>query len=172
MVWPSPERPQRAAKAGEPWVVTLRPIPHGVVIRVPQQEQRARPLSRQDRQVVSPSSRGVSPAADAPIAIPPASSTGLIESARTLAHEVGRAGDRPGMFPRRNTKDGAVPLEEKAVLPKLAAAMNKASAREERLQGGLVRITTGDGKVYCLRMPPDFAAGGPIVPLAVPTTCP
>lgn len=66
----------------------------------------------------------------------------------------------------------SMPLAERPVLPALARALRKEAPGETRLANGIVKITTAFGASYCLRTPPDFTRGGPLAPLAVPTTCP
>ncbi len=61
---------------------------------------------------------------------------------------------------------------DRAVLPELDRALRKRPAGEERLGGGILRITTESGRVYCLKPPSDLVRDGPVEPLAVPTNCP
>ena len=107
------------------------------------------------------------PAADAPGDGAPAVPSGieLMESARRIAREAARSG--PG---RGEVVQGTV-LERPALAP-LARALTRRAASEQRLQDGTIRGMDAWGREYCLRPPPDFARGGPVEPMAVPTTCP
>lgn len=113
----------------------------------------------------SPGAESAPPQGDANAwSLQPRGSAELIESARESARESSR--DRPGHSPR-----SPVP-EDRPILPGLDRALRKAGAGETRHADGLIRITAASGQVYCLRPPPDFARGGPVDMLSVPTTCP
>lgn len=57
-------------------------------------------------------------------------------------------------------------------MPALDRALRNAEAGEERLAGGLIRITTKSGRIYCLKPPPDMARDGPVAMQSTPTNCP
>lgn len=96
--------------------------------------------------------------------LPYRDSADLIESAGKIARNVARAPEE------RQQGNGA--LHERPFLPKLDRALRKGNAGEMRFTNGLIKITTESGRVYCLQSPPDFARGGPVDMLSVPTNCP
>ncbi|WP_139379585.1 hypothetical protein [Zoogloea sp. LCSB751] len=98
----------------------------------------------------------------------------LLEGARRMARDIGREAAREG-----GVSGSAVAVVratpsavDRAVLPELDRALRKRPAGEERLGGGILRITTESGRVYCLKPPSDLVRDGPVEPLAVPTNCP
>lgn len=101
-------------------------------------------------------------------------SADLLDSARRMARDIGREGVRDGAAGGMIAAAGrGVPsVVDRAALPELDRALRKRSAGEERLGGGILRITTESGRVYCLKPPSDLVRDGPVEPLAVPTNCP
>lgn len=94
----------------------------------------------------------------------PAAADALVASARRLARALPQR--LTGMPPQ------APPLADRPFVDALDRALRQEAAGERRLAGGIVRVVTAWGSVYCLKPPPEFARGGPLEPLAVPTTCP
>lgn len=94
----------------------------------------------------------------------PAAADALVASARRLARALPQR--LTGMPPP------APPLADRPFLDALDRALRQEAAGERRLAGGIVRVVTAWGSVYCLKPPPEFTRGGPLEPLAVPTTCP
>lgn len=115
-----------------------------------------------------------------PVAVPaaeaarPPVTTDLLEGARRMARDIGRETVRDGVSGSSTASAGrgAPVLVERAALPELDRALHKRSAGEERLGGGILRITTESGRVYCLKPSSDLVRDGPVEPLAVPTNCP
>lgn len=110
-------------------------------------------------------------------AVEPARATAgadLLEGARRMARDIGREAVREGMASGSMAAAGrAAPTAvDRPALPELERALRKRPLGEERLGGGIQRITTESGRVYCLKVPSDFARDGPGVALAVPTNCP
>ena len=58
------------------------------------------------------------------------------------------------------------------ILPQLDQALGKPRPGVQRYESGLIKIVTAGGRVYCIQEQPNFARGGPVEPLSVPTTCP
>ncbi len=69
------------------------------------------------------------------------------------------------------TKD-ADALLDRPFLPQLDHALRREAPSERQLANGLIRIVSADGRIYCLQTPPEFARGGPVEMLMVPTNCP
>ncbi len=89
----------------------------------------------------------------------------LMASARLVAREMARdRGDR-------SVTQADNPVD-RPFLPKLARALDKPRSSVQRYEGGLIKIITTGGRIYCVQEPPDFARGGPLDPLSVPTNCP
>lgn len=145
------------------------------------------PLSRSPRgaQAAVPAPPMAMPVPSAPLAPPtsaPAASVtessrapvsaDLLDSARRMARDIGREAARDGAEGGLRGAGGRTAAADRAVLPELDRALRKRPAGEERLGGGILRITTEAGRVYCLKPPPDFARDGPAEALAVPTNCP
>ncbi|MBS0348801.1 MAG: hypothetical protein JSR69_20325 [Proteobacteria bacterium] len=123
----------------------------------------------------------LAPPASAPatsVADPPRVPVGvdLLDSARRMARDIGREAAMESRVGSRGPAAGrAAPAPaaiERAALPELERALRKRPAGEERLGGGILRITTESGRVYCLKPPLDVVRDGPVEPLAVPTNCP
>ncbi|MFA6445527.1 MAG: hypothetical protein WCV99_24595 [Sterolibacterium sp.] len=91
-------------------------------------------------------------------------STELIDAARKAVRDMVR--NQGGREPRPGLE------EDRPFLAALDRALRKPSPGEKRYADGLIRVTTESGKDYCLKPPPDFARGGPVELLAVPTNCP
>lgn len=152
-VSPSDARSLRAAPAAEPARVPRVAAPEVSVPTVP-------PLATQTAPVVES-------------ARPPVSAD-LFDSARRMARDIGRESMRDGVAGGTTVGAGrgAPAAVERAALPELDRALRKRSASEERLGGGILRITTESGRVYCLKPPSDAVRDGPVEPLAVATNCP
>ncbi len=88
----------------------------------------------------------------------------LLLSARAIAREE-QARESPPF-------GGIARPQDRPVLPALDRALKREPPGEHYLGGGLTRVVTTSGRVYCLQAPPDFARGGPVEALAVPTNCP
>lgn len=121
------------------------------------------PVEQTPSEVASPAAMTVVPATE-PSAPPQLPIADLLASARALAHEMAGREARP--------PDDGVSLADRPILPQLDRALRREPAGERRLGHGLVRIISASGRRYCLQAPPDFAAGGPVPMLSVPTTCP
>lgn len=101
-------------------------------------------------------------------------SADLLEGARRMARDIGREAARDGVVGGNPAAAGrgVSAAVDRAILPELDRALRKRSVGEERLGGGILRITTESGRVYCLKPPSDLVRDGPVEPLAVPTNCP
>lgn len=113
-----------------------------------------------------PASAPVAESSRAPV------SADLLDSARRMARDIGREAARDSALGGVGGAGGRAVTADRAVLPELDRTLRKRPAGEERLGGGILRITTESGRVYCLKPPPDFARDGPGEALAVPTNCP
>lgn len=91
-----------------------------------------------------------------------------------MARDIGREMARDGVIGSSTASAGrgALAAPDQAALPELERNLRKCSVGEERLGGGILRITTESGRVYCLKPPADFVRDGPVEALAVPTNCP
>lgn len=87
----------------------------------------------------------------------------LIESAREIVHKMVRESAH---------REGSRVQDERSFQPELDRALKKTGAGEVRMAGGLIRVTTPSGRVYCMQAPPDFARGGLADVTSVPTNCP
>lgn len=100
-------------------------------------------------------------------------SADLLDSSRRMARDIGREAAGGSVVGGAAAAGRVAPAAiERAALPELERALRRRPAGEERLDGGILRITTEAGRVYCLKPPPDFARDGPGQALAVPTNCP
>lgn len=89
----------------------------------------------------------------------------LRATARSLAREMAR----------EQGADAAVQQDDPAnrpILPQLDQALRKPHPGVQRYEGGLVKIITAGGRIYCMQEQPNFARGGPADALSVPTNCP
>lgn len=68
--------------------------------------------------------------------------------------------------------DDAGGLLDRPILPQLDHALRHEAPDERHLANGLIRIVSADGRIFCLQTPPEFARGGPVEMLMVPTNCP
>lgn len=178
--WRAPASPASTSLPVPPSVVSSRPLPEPA--RAPDSRgQRAAPSVESVRVP-----RVTVPAASAPTVLPsspppapaveptrPPVSADLLDSARRVARDIGRESARDGVTGSPAVAGRGAPVAvDRAVLPELDRALHKRSAGEERLGGGILRITTESGRVYCLKPPADFVRDGPVDALAVPTNCP
>jgi hypothetical protein len=85
-------------------------------------------------------------------------------SARAIARET--------TGPAKPTANDADALLDRPFLPQLDHALRREAPSERHLANGLIRIVSADGRIYCLQTPPEFARGGPVEMLMVPTNCP
>lgn len=86
-------------------------------------------------------------------------------TARSLAREMAR--EEAGAAPAQPGN-----LVDRLILPQLDQALKKPAPGVQRFEGGLVKFITSSGRVYCVQEQPNFARGGPVDPLSVPTNCP
>lgn len=109
---------------------------------------------------------GVSNFAPVPLQEPPpaVNAAQLLESARRVIREEAKSAGRGAAMGNAHPADSAE--------TSLAKALRAPSAGEKHMDGGLVKITTVFGTVYCLKAPPDYLRDGPAEAISVPATCP
>jgi hypothetical protein len=90
---------------------------------------------------------------------------GLSATARSLAWEMAREEGPVAPAQPDNPTD-------RPILPLLDQALRKQRPGVQRFEGGLIQIISASGRVYCVQEQPNFARGGPVDPLSVPTNCP
>lgn len=142
--------------------------PAGTVEAAPQPVRMSRAASRprRDRDATpTTSAQGTSPSAPVPEQTPPPRLA--IADLRTSARAIAR--EEPG---REKSAAENGPTEVRSILPQLDRALRREPAGEHRLANGLIRVMSAGGRVCCLQPPPEFARGGPVETLSVPTTCP
>lgn len=89
----------------------------------------------------------------------------LSATARSLAREMAREEGPVAPAQPDNPTD-------RPILPLLDQALRKQRPGVQRFEGGLIKIISASGRVYCVQEQPNFARGGPVDPLSVPTNCP
>jgi len=89
----------------------------------------------------------------------------LSATARSLAREMAREEGPVAPAQPDNPSD-------RPILPLLDQALGKQRPGVQRYEGGLIKIISASGRVYCMQEQPNFSRGGPVDPLSVPTNCP
>lgn len=89
----------------------------------------------------------------------------LSATARSLAREM--AHEEGSLAPAQPDNP-----TDRPILPQLDQALGKQRPGVQRFEGGLIKIISTSGRVYCVQEQPNFARGGPVDPLSVPTNCP
>lgn len=145
---PRPSRPPPPPRRA---TVTVRRAPE--VGRAPRPEvDETPPVAAVPIQVITPVSR------------PRLDLDRLTGSAREVVREEALRGEVPAA--------GEAHSADRPILPALDRALRRESPGVRRLAGGLIRVVSESGTVYCLQEPPSYARGGPAELPAVPTTCP
>ena len=89
----------------------------------------------------------------------------LSATTRSLAREMAR--EEGPVAPAQPDNPG-----DRPILPLLDQALGKQRPGVQHYEGGLIKIISASGRVYCLQEQPNFARGGPVDPLSGPTNCP
>lgn len=91
----------------------------------------------------------------------------LLDSAHQIATETGKR--------TPNQKSDDVPLSERPVLAKLAAALQekpKLKAGVIQYADGVIKIISDNGSSYCMQTESHLLKSGPVDPEGIPMTCP
>jgi hypothetical protein len=96
--------------------------------------------------------------------VPAVSLDALLDSARAIARDDARR----HRMPRPEDSDD----NDRPLLPQLARALRREPPGETRFSDGMIKVVTASGSIYCLRPKPEFARGGPVDALSIPTNCP
>lgn len=115
--------------------------------------------------IMSPASFPLERPAQATFSLPLISVESLIDSAKNIVRDETRR--------KPPSKEEAINIEDRPVLPVLAKALKKFKPGETRFADGLIKIVTSAGSVYCVKPLPDIVAHGDSVePTIVHTNCP
>lgn len=115
--------------------------------------------------IMSPASFSLERPAQAEFSPPLISVESLVFSAKNIVRDETRR--------KPPSKEEAINIEDRPILPVLAKALKMLKLGETRFSDGLIKIVTSSGSVYCMKPLPDIVAhGGPVEPTLVPTNCP